>query len=326
MAAADKTTLNASDREIVLTRSFDAPRELVWKAWTDPTQVVKWWGPFGFSTTTKEMDVRPGGVWKHTMHGPDGVDYPNASVYVEVVPPARLVYRHGGAREGGPAVQFQSTVTFQAVGGKTRLTLRMEFPSKEARDMVVREYGAIEGGHQTLTRLAEHIEVVASAASPKPRERVLSITRVFDAPRTLVWRAWTEPEMLKKWTGPHGYTLPHCTVDLRVSGVWQYCMRSPEGQDFWCRGTYLEIVEPERIVTTDYFCDAAGNRIPPASLGMPEGMPDEMLITITLTELRGKTTVTVHQSIPESIAIKCGAPEGWSQSFDKLAEELRRTG
>src|SRR5271170_6970154 len=91
-----------ADREIVISRVFDAPRELVWQAWTDPKQVVRWWGPNGFTTTIEVMDVRPGGVWKHVMLGPDGTNYPNESLFQEVVSPERIVFAHGGAREGGP--------------------------------------------------------------------------------------------------------------------------------------------------------------------------------------------------------------------------------
>ena len=149
---------NFTDREIVITRDFDAPRELVWEAMTDPRHVVHWWGPRGFTTTIEEMDVRPGGVWKHVMHGPDGTDYPNKSFFKEVVKPGRLVYAHGGGRKGGPGAQFEATWTFYALDAcKTRVTIRMVFPSAAARDKVVKEYGAIEGGKQTLERLAEHL-------------------------------------------------------------------------------------------------------------------------------------------------------------------------
>jgi uncharacterized protein YndB with AHSA1/START domain len=102
-----------SERELVFTRVFDAPRALVWKAWTDPQHVARWWGPNGFTTTTEVMDVRPGGEWKHTMHGPDGKDYPNKKVYLEAVKPERLVYLHGGGKEGELAVNFETTVTFE---------------------------------------------------------------------------------------------------------------------------------------------------------------------------------------------------------------------
>jgi uncharacterized protein YndB with AHSA1/START domain len=144
-----------SDREIVITRVFDAPRELVFEAWTDPEQVVQWWGPHGFTTTIHEMDVRPGGVWLFTMHGPDGTDYGNRVVFVEVVKPERLVYDHGP--EGQSNIKpFYVTVTFDDEDGKTHLTLRMVFESAAERDRAV-EFGALEGGKQTLERLAQHL-------------------------------------------------------------------------------------------------------------------------------------------------------------------------
>src|SRR4029079_12281399 len=105
---------DTSDREMVISRVVDAPRELVWKVWTEPQNVAQWWGPNGFSTTIEVMDVRPGGEWKHTMHGPDGVDYPNHSRFVEVVKPERIVMEHGGNLKDGSAVSFVATWTFEA--------------------------------------------------------------------------------------------------------------------------------------------------------------------------------------------------------------------
>ena len=148
---------SAADREIVFTRVFDAPRRMVWDAWTDPKQLVLWWGPKGFTTTIEQMDVRAGGVWKLVMHGPDGTDYPNKSVFTEVVGLERLRYKLSGGKRGGPAAQFEMTATFEDDGDKTRITMRMAFASAEARDENVREYGSIEGGKQTLERLAEHL-------------------------------------------------------------------------------------------------------------------------------------------------------------------------
>jgi uncharacterized protein YndB with AHSA1/START domain len=148
---------SAVDRELVFMRVFDAPRRMVWDAWTDPKQVALWWGPKGFTTTIEEMDVRPGGVWKQVMHGPDGTDYPNKSVFTDVIPYERLRYKLSGGKRGGPAVQFEMTATFQDDGDKTQVTMRMLFGSAEARDQNVREYGSIEGARQTLDRLAEHL-------------------------------------------------------------------------------------------------------------------------------------------------------------------------
>jgi len=146
-----------SEREIVISRVFDAPRDVVWDAWTDPKQVVQWWGPQGFTTTIHEMDVRPGGAWRHTMHGPDGANYPGKSVFSEVVKPERIVLTHSGGKEGGRVVNFKSTWTFEAEGDQTRVTIRMVFDSAEAREFVAKEHGAIEGGKQTLRRLGEYL-------------------------------------------------------------------------------------------------------------------------------------------------------------------------
>jgi uncharacterized protein YndB with AHSA1/START domain len=147
-----------ADREIVIAREVNAPRELVWEAWTNPEHVANWWGPRGFTTTIEKMDVRPGGVWKHVMHGPDGTNYPNKSVFKEVVKPERIVYSHGGGREGGRGSHFVATWTFDALAAdRTRVTIRMVFASTVERDFVVKEFGAIEGGKQTLERLAEHL-------------------------------------------------------------------------------------------------------------------------------------------------------------------------
>jgi uncharacterized protein YndB with AHSA1/START domain len=154
-ASSDLAT--TADREIVIARDFDAPRAAVFDAWTDAKHLARWWGPDGFTTTTHAIDVRPGGVWRFVMHGPDGRDYQNTITYLEVARPARLVYEHGGEEQELGAVRFGVTVTFEWSGGKTRVTLRMVFPTAAERDRVAREYGAEEGGKQTLARLAEHL-------------------------------------------------------------------------------------------------------------------------------------------------------------------------
>ena len=170
MTTKKKLMEDYTGREFIITREFNAPRELVWEAWTNPKHVVNWWGPRGFSTTIETMDVRPGGVWKHVMRGPDGANYPNKSVFKEVVKPERIVFSHGGRRAGGPGVSFVATWTFEALAAdKTRVTMRSVFHSAEARDFVVKEFGAIEGGKQTLERLAEHLPKMATPNRAKSR-------------------------------------------------------------------------------------------------------------------------------------------------------------
>ncbi len=153
----EATTLTfPSDREIRLTRMLAAPRALVWKAWTNPEHVGRWWGPNGFTTTTREIDIRPGGGWRHVMHGPDGRDYENLITYLELVEPSRIVYKHGGALDAEP-VNFPLEAA--GLGGQSTLvTLLMTFVSKSALDLVIREYGADEGGRQHLRRLDEFVE------------------------------------------------------------------------------------------------------------------------------------------------------------------------
>ncbi|MBB5342869.1 SRPBCC family protein [Tunturibacter empetritectus] len=155
--SAERGLEDASEREIVLSRVFDAPRKMVWEAWTDPKQVALWWGPKGFTTTIEEMDVRPGGVWKLVMHGPDGMEYLNKYVFLDVVPYERLAYTLRGGRAGSREVQFEKTAIFEDDAGGTRVTMRLTFASAEARDQNVRDYGSIEGAKQAFERLAEYL-------------------------------------------------------------------------------------------------------------------------------------------------------------------------
>jgi uncharacterized protein YndB with AHSA1/START domain len=143
------------------TRVFDAPRELVWQVWTDPKHLAQWWGPDGFTTTTSAYDARPGGIWRFVMHGPDGRDYQNRITFDEIVKPERIVYHHGGGDDVEP-VQFKVTVTFEDVGGKTKLTMRGVFPSAAERDRVIKEYGADKGMEQTLARLDVYLNTIGS--------------------------------------------------------------------------------------------------------------------------------------------------------------------
>lgn len=146
-----------AEREIVITRLLDAPRELVWKALTEPEHLIQWWGPRGFTNTFHEINIRPGGVWRFDMHGADDRDYDNRVTFKEVTPPERLVYDHG--TDAQPA-QFEATITLTERGGKTEIVLRSLFPSAADREYVVREFGAIEGGKSTLERLAEHLSTM----------------------------------------------------------------------------------------------------------------------------------------------------------------------
>jgi uncharacterized protein YndB with AHSA1/START domain len=156
MAAKSSPLENTSDREITTTRVFDAPRDLVFSMYTEQEHIEKWWGPRGFRTTTSEMNVKPGGTWRFIMHGPDGRDYKNRIVYMEVDRPSLLVYKHD-PEKGTEPVNFEVTITFIEKGDKTEVNVRMLFPSVTARDYVAKAHGAVEGLTQTMDRLGEHL-------------------------------------------------------------------------------------------------------------------------------------------------------------------------
>lgn len=149
---ATNTAPDTADREIGTVRIFDAPRRLVWKAWSTPEHLGQWWGPNGFTTTTKVFELKPGGQWLFTMHGPDGTDYRNDIVFTAVLEPERLEYDHG------PSPVFHTTVTFEEEGeNSTKLSMTALFPTVEERNRTVEKFGAIEGMKQTLGRLADYL-------------------------------------------------------------------------------------------------------------------------------------------------------------------------
>jgi uncharacterized protein YndB with AHSA1/START domain len=145
----------ASDREIVITHTIDGPRELVFAAFADVQHLSRWWGPDGFTTTTRAFVFRQGGVWDFVMHGPDGSDYPSWITWREITPPERIALIHGESAQDPDA--FESVFTFADHGETTEITLRTVFPTAALRDRAVEEYHAIEGGRQTLESLAAYI-------------------------------------------------------------------------------------------------------------------------------------------------------------------------
>jgi len=154
--------LDTDLRSIIGSRLFDAPRDLVFSAFTDPTHLAQWWGPNGFTTTTHSFEFRPGGVWRFVMHGPDGRDYQNRITYEDIVRPERIIYRHGGEEDVEP-VQFTQTLTFDDLGSdRTRLTWHGRFLTAEERTRVITNYGADKGLSRTMARLADYVATIAT--------------------------------------------------------------------------------------------------------------------------------------------------------------------
>ena len=145
-------------------------------------------------------------------------------------------------------------------------------------------------------------------------DRELLITRIFDAPRALVFEAWTDPKHLARWSGPRGFTTTQDKMDLWPGGAYRACLHAPDGSDHWVRGVYHEIVQPERLVFTHAWEDEGGTPGP------------ETVVTVTFADHGGKTEMTFHQAVFESVASRDGHMGGWSESFQRLAEHLESLG
>ena len=315
--------------EIVISRTFFASRELVWQAWTNPNHVGKWWGPAGFTTTTHSMDFRAGGAWRYTMHGPDGHDYANRIEYIEIIEPSKLVYQHGG--EGATeSIRFRAEVTFEQLGDKqTRVTLRSIFPTPEARDYVINNFGAVEGGKQHLANLEDYLVSMVAGNDAAPP---FSISQIFKAPREKVWQVWTEREHLVRWFGPQGSTMLHATIDLQVGGKFHYCMTHPNGMEMWGRWVFQAISRPDRLEFISSFSNAAGEITPAPFQGLEE-FPQEIHSTVTLVDHAGISKGTLVTL--EARAFNCTTAQrdfftafhgsmrqGWTGTLQQLAQYL----
>lgn len=310
MAARNKTN------ELKLTRVYDAPLTAVWDAWTDPKQVALWWGPRGFTLTTHSKDLRVGGTWRYTMHGPDGVDYPNVATYFEVEPHRRLVYDHGATDETPPL--FRVTALFSETPRGTKLELTMALATPEAAEEI-RKFIKRAGGDSTWDRLSEFLTKRASGT-----ERFV-INRSFAVSREQMFRMWTQPEHFARWLPPTGATMSFLRADIRAGGDAFYVMTLPDGAKMHGRVRYREIQTPERLVYTQQFCD---EKEKPARHPMAPTWPETMLTVVTLVEEGPEQTrVTVEwepdaASTPEEIDTfvkgRGGMTLGWTGSFDKL--------
>lgn len=308
-----------SSNEIHITRVYDAPVKAVWDAWTDPAQVAIWWGPRGFTLTTHSKDLRPGGTWNYTMHGPDGVDYPNITTYYEVEEQKKLVYDHGASETQPPL--FRVTVLFSESDGKTKMDMTMALPTREAAEET-KKFIKKAGGNSTWDRLAEYLEKKSNG-----KEKFV-IARSFDAPIERMFEMWTNPKHFTKWLPPAGAEMEFIRADIRPGGSTFYLMTGIHGK-MYGRAEYKEIEKPNRLVYTQQFCDENEkiSRHP-----MAPTWPETMLTTVTLTaEGVEQTRVTVtwepmgavtREELETFINARAGMNQGWTGSFDKLEAHL----
>ncbi len=306
--------------ELKITRIYDAPVKLVWEAWTDPKQVAQWWGPRGFTLTTHSKDLRVGGHWAYTMHGPDGTNYENKTIYYEVEKYSRLVYDHGGNDDRPPL--FRVTVNFIELKGKTKMDMTMTLPTPEAAEQT-RKFVKKAGGEATWDRLGEYL-----AKETSDKEQFI-INRSFDAPIETLFQMWTDPKHFEKWLPPVGLTMKFIKTDIKKGGSTFYVMTDGEDFKLYGRIAYLEITRPNKIIYTQDFRDENENisRHPMAPL-----WPETMLTVVTLTEEGAdKTRVTVTweptgpvsgAELAEFIKERGGMTQGWTGSFDKLENYL----
>ena len=305
----------SAPNEIRIVRDYDAPVQAVWDAWTDPAQVAQWWGPRGFSLTTHSKDLRVGGIWHYTMHGPDGTDYINKTLYHEVEPLVRLVYDHGGNDEQAPL--FRVTVHFSAHGAQTRMDMTMALASEEAARQT-RQFIKAAGGESTWDRLDEYL-----GKQLAQRDQFV-IHRSVEAPQDTVFEAWTNPAHLARWLPPTGMEMQMLRADIRTGGGSFYRMSGPS-MTLHGRAQYEEVRRPDLLIYTQQFCDEHEHL---ARHPMAPTWPGTMRTTVRFTpEGPARTRVTVTweaagevspAELATFLAARGGMTQGWTGSFDKL--------
>jgi uncharacterized protein YndB with AHSA1/START domain len=291
-------------RELVLVRILDAPRELVFKLWTDPHHLAQWWGPKGFTNPVCELDARVGGAIRVHMRASDGTVFPMGGAVEEIVPPDRFVFTSTAhaADDGEPYLVNRNTVTFEDLDGKTKLTLhvRVVKAAPEAEDALG---GMDQGWSESFERL---LDLAASAAGSTDCHIVA--TRLLDAPRELVWKTWTDPKHVASWWGPKGFASTIQEMDVRPGGIWRLVMHGPDGRNYPNKSVYVEVVKPQLLV----FDHISGPQFRFCATFIAEG--DQTRVTVRMlfpsAALRDKT------------AKEFGAVEGLNQTLEGLAHHL----
>lgn len=305
-----------NDNELRLVRVFDAPVKLVWKVWTDDKHAANWWGPRGFTLTTKSKDVRPGGQWIYTMHGPDGVDYPNIATYHEVIEHSKLVYDHGATEETDPL--FRVTVTFVEKNKQTIMDMTMALESADvakATEKFIKEVG----GNSTWDRLGEYLE------EQQNQNDIFVINRSFKTNQKTLFNLWTDPTHFANWMGPTGSSMELIRTDVKEGGSLHYSMTNADGSHMFGKVNYRTIQPHDLLIYTQNFCDENGNLTkPPFAPTWPDSMlttvrfyeegPDETRIALTW-QVDGPATDVERKTFNDA---KAGMTGGWTGSFDKL--------
>ena len=305
------TKRNLTDA-VVIERTFNAPVARVWKALTDVEEMRRWYFDL------KEFKPEVGFEFEFTVEH-EGMKYHHLCQITEVIPQKKIAYswRYKG-HEGNSLVTFE----LFAEDNKTRLKLTHEGLDSFPKTPAFARENFKQGWTSITAELQKFLEERAS-------EKEFVISRTFDAPASVVWKAWTDREQLMQWFGPKGFVMSAAKLDFRPGGTFHYCLRSAGGKEMWGKFVYREIVAPERIVLVNSFSDEKGNltRHPNSP-----SWPLEMLTTTTFAEEKGKTTVTVRwiplnpteEERKTFDAARDGMREGWTGTLDKLAEYLEK--
>lgn len=307
MAANTSPATTLVGREISVTRTFDAPRKVVYQAWTDPTHLAAWWGPVGFTNPVCEVDARVGGKVRIHMKGPDGAIYPMQGVFEELVDPERIVmFTSVDAADGSTQFEVRTTVTLAEAEGRTTITVHAKVITATA-DAAPQIAGMEPGWSQSIDRLQTH---VAPNQPITPREMVT--TRVLNAPPELVYKAWTEPDRLAHWWGPNGFTNTIHQMDVRPGGAWRLTMHGPDGTDYPNESVFLQVMAPRLLV---YYHSSAPKFVSVVTFA-PEGTGTNLtLLSHFLSDEDFDSAMNVY-----------GAVEGAKQTLARLAEFIGRTG
>lgn len=307
-------------KELKITRIFSAPRELVWRAFTEPELMRRWWGPAGYTAPSIAIDLREGGSYLASMQAPDGKESWSTGTYREIVPGERIVATDSFADEKGNVVpasyygmsamplELVVTMTFREQKGLTTFTLRHEgFPPGMMAEM------ARAGWNQSFDKL-ERVLIGEQAGTGRtilaavPGEATVTMARVFDAPRERLYRAITDPGLIVQWWAPRRYAISVDRLELRPGGIWRYLNRDDAGNTAAFHGVFHEI-SPGRIVNTFEY----------------EGMPGHALLGIMTLEERDGRTLLIARSVFESVGdrdgmLVTGMQEGGPETMDRLAE------
>ncbi len=311
----------SNSNQFTLTRIYDASIKRVWEAWTDPNQAAKWWGPRGFTLTTHSKELKVGGIWHYTMHGPDGTDYPNKTVYHELEEYQRLVYDHGGYDDKPPL--FRVTVLFKKLGKKTQLEMTMTCPSIEAA-VQTKKLIKEANGYSTWDRLAEYLE------HQETGKQIFVINRSFNTSIDRIFEMWTKPEHFSQWMGPVGVRMENITAEISEGKSLFYKMTNDKDLTLFGKINYQKIEKPNYLQYTQIFCDEKGNvsRHPLVPV-WPEVMLTKILF---FSESNDQTRITIiwepfgtvsKEELATFIEMRAGMTQGWEGSFDKLEKYLQ---